>query len=1016
MNKRIVKQTVVAALLTSSIFSFTSVTYGKETTIQQSIDALKIEMKKAPLYYVDPAFKSVIESSQELYPVLNNVKKHYKEVKQQIQSSKLSPKEQKAKITELDALYEEKIIKGVIPYIDAYNYAVKYLDPILKEMLDAHATGDLDGVERAYHKLSSQLDSRTSILYRFTGKAPRDLLLEKYKKPSDAKRDELRIPVTIYMKNNEVLRLWKEGKIEEARKVMDEVLDLATKAYDNGKTNYSILLSKEVKEAEALFSTNPTPTPEVPSNPSVNGGDNEGPSESGADRKLSIAKNNAIKELTSYKVETDYSSAKWLIVQSAKSTGINAITAATTISEVNEALSNAKIAIDLVQTLSQEEIEKQNALATAKTSAIEELKSYKIETNYSAENWMMIQSLQTTGTKAITTATTISEVAQVLVNAKATIDTVKTRAEEETEQQDVLATAKNSAIEELMSYKIETDYSSENWLMIQSLQTTGANAITTAITISEVAQALVNAKATIDTVKTRAEEETEQQNELDTAKTSAIEELMGYKIETDYSSVNWLTIQAAKTTGTNAIMLATTTTEVTQELSNAKTAIDMVQTIAEEQQEIVNAEAAAILSTFFPPTAEAGTSSFPTVREGFSIEVSSSSNQVIYDLDGKIQTNGTSEVIYTVTHLASGKKANTGIISVSVVIPPQPSGNQNPIVEGIIPSQVVTEGITESRSFDLSQLFSDPDGDSLSYNLVNNDLGITNATINNGNLFIAPGSIAGETTITIEADDRKGGTTSTTVTVRNAPLVNNGFRKVVTKQGVDQISFDLSEYFPGQSEFLVYEGTRYFVLHDPELLKGNVWTGNAMDRYVWLIADDGTAIVLDITSVAQGTSEIYFSEYLDGGDGRIALELYYNGITNSELTGYELEVYKYVKATKTIQVSKTPIFSDKVNSPYILISGIFYDFMDLTKTTYYNDDSLDIYNPNKYAVTAFVLKKNGRIVDILGDINSQEQFLKNGGTIVRKSKIYTGSQNFNLNGEWNVFPKGTYGYMGTHTP
>lgn len=348
MNNRIVKETVAAALIISSIFSFTTITYGKEPTIQQSIDAVKLEMKRAPLNYVNPALESDLEPSKDLYPILNNVKKHYKEVKQQIQSSKLSTKVKKEKIKELDSLYEEKIAKGVIPYIDAYNYAVKYLDPILKEMLAAHTAGDLKGIEKAYHKLSYQLDSRTSILYRFTGKAPRDLLLERYKKPSDVKRDELRIPVTVYMKNNEVLRLWNEGKKEEAKKIMDEVLALIEKASDNGNTDFLNLLSKEVQETAALFSTNPTPTPQVPSNPSVGNGNNEAPSENPTEQRLRIAKSNAIAELENYKKanKDNYSLTNWTTVLSEKTSWTNTIKSATSPSIVAQILSDAKAAID----------------------------------------------------------------------------------------------------------------------------------------------------------------------------------------------------------------------------------------------------------------------------------------------------------------------------------------------------------------------------------------------------------------------------------------------------------------------------------------------------------------------------------------------------------------------------------------------------------------------------------------------------------------------------------------------
>ncbi|MFF2752474.1 hypothetical protein ACFVR1_01805 [Psychrobacillus sp. NPDC058041] len=589
MNKKIIKQTVASALLTSFIFSFSTITYGKENTIQQSIDTVKLEMKRAPLYYVDSALKNVIEPSKDLYPVLNNVKKHYNEVKKLIDSSNLSSKEKKDKIKELDSLYEEKITKGLIPYIDAYNYAVKYLDPILKEMLVAHAAGNLDGVEEAYHKLSYQLDSRTSILYRFTGKAPRDLILEKYKKPSDAKREELRIPVTIYMKNNEVLRLWNEGKKEEARKVMDEVLALTSKTSNNAGTNYSNLLSKEVKEAEALFASNPIQQPEVPSNPPTSGGGSETPSENSAQRALRLAKSNSITELMNYKNETDYSPENWLSIQSLKTTGTNAISTALTTTEVVQALANAKADIDAVKTIAQEEADQQNALASAKTLAINELTSYKNETDYSPENWLIIQSLKTTGMNAISTSLTTAEAFQALANAKADIDAVKTIAQEELDQQNALASAKTLAINELTSYKNEADYSPENWLIIQSLKTTGSNAISTSLTTAEVAQALANAKADIDAVKTIAQEELDQQNALASAKTLAINELTIYKNEADYSPENWLIIQSLKTTGMNAISTSLTTAEAAQALANAKADIDAVKTIAQEELDQQNA-------------------------------------------------------------------------------------------------------------------------------------------------------------------------------------------------------------------------------------------------------------------------------------------------------------------------------------------------------------------------------------------------------------------------------------------
>ena len=80
-------------------------------------------------------------------------------------------------LKDLNELYNERITKGIVPYIDAYNYADKYLNPIMAAIKKAEAEKDWAEVEKQYHKLSAQLKSRTAILYRFSGKAARDLLL-----------------------------------------------------------------------------------------------------------------------------------------------------------------------------------------------------------------------------------------------------------------------------------------------------------------------------------------------------------------------------------------------------------------------------------------------------------------------------------------------------------------------------------------------------------------------------------------------------------------------------------------------------------------------------------------------------------------------------------------------------------------------------------------------------------------------------------------------------------------------
>ncbi|MCU6791572.1 Ig-like domain-containing protein [Paenibacillus sp. WQ 127069] len=178
-----------------------------------------------------------------------------------------------------------------------------------------------------------------------------------------------------------------------------------------------------------------------------------------------------------------------------------------------------------------------------------------------------------------------------------------------------------------------------------------------------------------------------------------------------------------------------------------------------------------------------------------------------------------------------------------------------------------------------------------------------------------------------------------------------------------------------------------------------------------------TSNVMTISTVAQ-TLNLFFSEYLDGGDGRIAIELYYKGDGNPshKAEGYEIEVQKYMKATNTIQKSTRSIFPVVPAMPYIFIDSVFYDAMDITPITYFNDD-LSMFNPTQFETTALILKKNGQIIDVLGTPNATSAIpiLAGGGTLVRKQGTIGGMGNFALN-HWIRYPKETYQYLGSHTP
>lgn len=157
----------------------------------------------------------------------------------------------------------------------------------------------------------------------------------------------------------------------------------------------------------------------------------------------------------------------------------------------------------------------------------------------------------------------------------------------------------------------------------------------------------------------------------------------------------------------------------------------------------------------------------------------------------------------------------------------------------------------------------------------------------------------------------------------------------------------------------------------------------------------------------------YFSDYLDGGDGRIAFTVYNPGMTYN-LSNYSVWVYRYLNGSHVVQSYEVPM-ADGVDQ-YIVISSIFYDFMDVTTSWYYNQN-IDLYNPSQYTLNALVVKdKSGKIIDVLGDpsATTASPFMPAGGTLVRKTQTFGGVSSYH-DEQWNSFPKGTYQYFSHHT-
>ncbi|TQR18335.1 bifunctional metallophosphatase/5'-nucleotidase [Psychrobacillus soli] len=146
----------------------------------------------------------------------------------------------------------------------------------MADIKKAEADKDWAEVEKQYHKLSVQLKSRTAILYRFSGKAARDLLLDLYKEPANQKREQLMVPVTIYMKVQEADKLLAEGKKEEAAKVLESIIPLQNKVPSLSALPMLKELLDEVIVVAKKAGIEVIPNPTTPTTPPTSGGNSDG--------------------------------------------------------------------------------------------------------------------------------------------------------------------------------------------------------------------------------------------------------------------------------------------------------------------------------------------------------------------------------------------------------------------------------------------------------------------------------------------------------------------------------------------------------------------------------------------------------------------------------------------------------------------------------------------------------------------------------------------------------------------
>ncbi|OWA37527.1 hypothetical protein B9G55_05600 [Saccharibacillus sp. O16] len=380
-------------------------------------------------------------------------------------------------------------------------------------------------------------------------------------------------------------------------------------------------------------------------------------------------------------------------------------------------------------------------------------------------------------------------------------------------------------------------------------------------------------------------------------------------------------------------------------------------------------------------------------------------------------TDGTSLITVTAQDIVGNPVQTTFLVNVV--------SNEAPKVVGTLPEQMLVPGYGASVTLD--SVFQDSDGDLLTYTVQSQDGKVSPVVVGN-RLNLTAGTGSGRTSVTVTADDGRGGHVSTMILVNVIDVVYQ--KTITTKTGIANIAYDLAPYFPGQQPFTVYRAeqgmlTQINTLQNNRIL--NLVPGSVPGTFTYMVvSSDGKAAAVQLNVQEQSGPSVFFSEYTRGPDGRIAVEVYNKNDPNYQ---YQVVGYRYNLSTNQVEIMNnrdiSPVPYAKIGQIYpgtygLIANYTFYDLMDITAIPYYNDElEMVADDKSQYVIMAFDLLKDGKIIDTMGDKNwrpgSGATGLPNLGTLIRKSGVASGSAAFDPTGEWEVYPL-TYSFLGHHTP
>lgn len=170
------------------------------------------------------------------------------------------------------------------------------------------------------------------------------------------------------------------------------------------------------------------------------------------------------------------------------------------------------------------------------------------------------------------------------------------------------------------------------------------------------------------------------------------------------------------------------------------------------------------------------------------------------------------------------------------------------------------------------------------------------------------------------------------------------------------------------------------------------------------------------TTKAANEASPFISDFLDGGNHDVVVQIIWKGPGSINGTDYELYSVINGELHPAKELGGGKLFDLNVHPVQIIMDPAYYDLFDdygdaFPNKYFYTNNEMEMFSGNK--VSAIILKKNGEIIDILGDPTSNAPLLPNGGTLIRKPGMKGGSSTFD-SVEWDYKPYIFFGSLIDH--